>query len=64
MNISGKSAIVTGGASGLGLASVERLHKLGATVVVVDLPSSQGADVAQRLGGSAVFVPADVADEA
>lgn len=63
MNISGKSALVTGGASGLGLATAERLHKLGATVVIVDLASSKGAEVAERLGERAYFAPADVSDE-
>jgi NAD(P)-dependent dehydrogenase (short-subunit alcohol dehydrogenase family) len=53
-------ALVTGGASGLGLATVERLLGDGAEVVLVDLPSSAGAAVAEKLG--ARFVPADVRD--
>ncbi len=64
MNISGKVALVTGGASGLGLATVERLHELGSRVVVVDLPSSDGKKVADRLGDRAAFVPTDVTVEA
>jgi NAD(P)-dependent dehydrogenase (short-subunit alcohol dehydrogenase family) len=60
MNIEGSSAIVTGGASGLGLATATRLAKAGAQVVLVDLPSSAGAERAAAIGG--VFAPADVTD--
>ncbi|MFN3603041.1 MAG: SDR family NAD(P)-dependent oxidoreductase, partial [Dietzia sp.] len=62
MDISGKVALVTGGASGLGLATVQALHTRGASVVVVDLPSSDGETVAKELE-RATFAPADVADE-
>jgi NAD(P)-dependent dehydrogenase (short-subunit alcohol dehydrogenase family) len=54
--------MVTGGASGLGLASARRLADLGATVVLVDLPSSSGEDIAIELGRGTIFVPADVRD--
>ena len=64
MDISGKVAIVTGGASGLGLATVRRLASEGAKMVIIDLPSSAGKDVAEELGhDDAVFVGADVTDE-
>jgi NAD(P)-dependent dehydrogenase (short-subunit alcohol dehydrogenase family) len=63
VDVAGITALVTGGASGLGLATVERLVKAGARAVIVDLPSSQGKDVATRLGGEVVFVPGDVTDE-
>jgi NAD(P)-dependent dehydrogenase (short-subunit alcohol dehydrogenase family) len=63
MNITDKVALVTGGASGLGLATVKQLHADGAKVVIVDLPSSNGKAVAEELGGKAVFVPTDVTDE-
>jgi NAD(P)-dependent dehydrogenase (short-subunit alcohol dehydrogenase family) len=62
MRIDGCSAIITGGASGLGLATATELSKAGAHVVLLDLPSSAGADRATELGGS--FAPADVTDEA
>jgi NAD(P)-dependent dehydrogenase (short-subunit alcohol dehydrogenase family) len=62
MEIAGTSAIVTGGASGLGLATVERLSAAGAQVVIVDLATSAGAAQAQRLGESVSFAPADVLD--
>ncbi|HEY3534173.1 MAG TPA: SDR family NAD(P)-dependent oxidoreductase [Pedococcus sp.] len=57
-------ALVTGGASGLGEATVRRLHTDGAAVVIVDLPSSTGAALASELGDRATFAPADVRDEA
>ena len=52
MDISGASALVTGGASGLGLATARTLAAAGAHVVIVDLPGSAGAAVAADLGGS------------
>jgi NAD(P)-dependent dehydrogenase (short-subunit alcohol dehydrogenase family) len=60
MKIQGISAIVTGGASGLGLATAEKLVAGGAKVTICDLATSAGADVAARLGGR--FVAADVTD--
>jgi NAD(P)-dependent dehydrogenase (short-subunit alcohol dehydrogenase family) len=64
MEIAGMVALVTGGASGLGLATVQKLAAQGARVVVVDLPSSDGARVAESLDDSAVFAATDVSDEA
>ena len=58
MQIHGSGALVTGGASGLGLATARRLAAAGATVTIIDLPSSKGAEIAEELGG--VFAPADV----
>ena len=58
MRVQDASAIVTGGASGLGLATVEYLSARGMHVVIADLASSGGEDVAKRTG--AIFVPADV----
>lgn len=57
-------AIVTGGASGLGLAAAEALLERGARVLLVDLPSSDGHGVAQALGRRVRFASADVTDEA
>jgi NAD(P)-dependent dehydrogenase (short-subunit alcohol dehydrogenase family) len=62
MEISGTSALVTGGASGLGRATAERLVAAGADVVIIDLPSSDGAAVAQSFEGRVTFVPGDVLD--
>ncbi|MFL7962142.1 NAD(P)-dependent dehydrogenase, short-chain alcohol dehydrogenase family [Pseudomonas sp. NFACC15-1] len=64
MNIRGMAAVVTGGASGLGRATAEKLLAQGAKVVIADLPSSDGEAVARALGADCAFVPADVTDEA
>ena len=61
MHIDRAAAIVTGGASGLGLATARRLAAAGAVVTVVDLPSSAGTEVAAELGG--IFEAADVTSE-
>lgn len=58
MQISGQSALITGGASGLGLATARRLSADGAHVTIIDLSTSKGAEIADELGG--LFVPADV----
>ena len=63
MDIAGASALVTGGASGLGLATARRLAAAGAQVVLLDLPSSRGDEVAASFGGSAAFAAGDVTDE-
>jgi NAD(P)-dependent dehydrogenase (short-subunit alcohol dehydrogenase family) len=60
MKIAGNVALVTGGASGLGLATVRRLHDAGASVVILDLPRSDGTAVAKELGARAAFSPGDV----
>ncbi|NJC71863.1 SDR family NAD(P)-dependent oxidoreductase [Planosporangium thailandense] len=62
MNLTGSSAVVTGGASGLGLATASMLIDRGVAVTIVDLPSSAGAEVAVKLGDLASFAPADVRD--
>jgi NAD(P)-dependent dehydrogenase (short-subunit alcohol dehydrogenase family) len=62
--IDNSAAVVTGGASGLGLATAKALHAQGAAVVLVDLPSSAGQAVADELGDRVRFVAADVTDEA
>lgn len=55
--------LVTGGASGLGRATVERLVQSGASAVIVDLPSSDGQALAGSLGDRCAFAPADVSPE-
>jgi len=57
-------ALVTGGASGLGLATTEKLVADGARVVILDLPRSDGAAVAEKFGGAVTFSPGDVTSEA
>lgn len=53
---------MTGGASGLGKATVERFVKQGFKVVLCDLPVSKGSEVAKEFGENVVFTPADVID--
>jgi NAD(P)-dependent dehydrogenase (short-subunit alcohol dehydrogenase family) len=62
MRIDSASAVVTGGASGLGLATATELRRRGAQVVIADLVSSPGQQQADEIG--ATFVPVDVTDEA
>jgi NAD(P)-dependent dehydrogenase (short-subunit alcohol dehydrogenase family) len=62
MRLAGTVALVTGGASGLGLATAHQLTRAGAVVVLADLASSPGARAAQDVGGGAVFVETDVTD--
>ena len=63
MEIAGKVALITGGASGLGLATARRLVSGGASVVIADLPNSVGAQIAQELGERARFCGTDVTKE-
>lgn len=58
--VQGAVSLVTGGASGLGRATVERFLKNGAKVVICDLPSSTGAELADQNKDNAVFCPTDV----
>ncbi|EKF21640.1 3-hydroxyacyl-CoA dehydrogenase type-2 [Mycolicibacterium hassiacum DSM 44199] len=60
----GASAIVSGGAGGLGAATVRRLHAEGLGVVIADLAEDQGTALATELGERATFVRTDVTDEA
>jgi NAD(P)-dependent dehydrogenase (short-subunit alcohol dehydrogenase family) len=62
MNIEGIAAVVTGGASGLGRATAERLVAADAKVVIADLPTSNGEATAREFGGGTRFVAADVTD--
>ncbi|XP_060832964.1 3-hydroxyacyl-CoA dehydrogenase type-2-like [Bombus pascuorum] len=58
--MNGLVALVTGGASGLGLGVVRRFIKEGAKVAIADLPTSKGNEIADELGQSAVFTPMNV----
>ncbi|WP_165064896.1 SDR family NAD(P)-dependent oxidoreductase [Marisediminicola senii] len=62
MQLAGTVALVTGGASGLGLATAITLRAAGATVVIVDLPGSGGEAIARE--HDLVFTAADVVDAA
>lgn len=64
--LEGRTALVTGGAGGCGLAASRLFAQEGAKVGIVDLPSSDGAVVAEKLradGFDAVFAPADVSNQ-
>jgi NAD(P)-dependent dehydrogenase (short-subunit alcohol dehydrogenase family) len=60
MELAGKAALVTGGASGIGAAAVRRLAAAGAAVGVVDLDAAGAAALAAEVGG--VALPGDVTD--
>ena len=63
MKPEGKVALVTGGASGLGLAAATALTDAGASAVLVDLPTSNGETVAKEMGDAVRFAAADVTVE-
>ncbi|WP_134322660.1 SDR family NAD(P)-dependent oxidoreductase [Cumulibacter soli] len=60
MDLSGVSAIVTGGASGLGAATTRALAEKGALITIVDLNEDKGNALVAELGGSATFVKTDI----
>ena len=63
MDINDKVAVITGGASGLGEATTERLHAMGAKVAIFDLNDELGNAVAQRLGDGVSYYNVNVTDE-
>jgi 3-hydroxyacyl-CoA dehydrogenase/3-hydroxy-2-methylbutyryl-CoA dehydrogenase len=63
MNIAGKQAVVTGGASGIGQAVVRALVEKGARVAIFDLNESAGQAMAGEMGSTVIFEKTNVADE-
>lgn len=63
MNLQGKVAIVTGGASGLGLGTVKALHGRGAKVVIFDLNEEKAKEISVELGENVSYALVNVADE-
>jgi NAD(P)-dependent dehydrogenase (short-subunit alcohol dehydrogenase family) len=63
MDVKGASALISGGASGLGEATARRLHAAGASVVITDLDVGKGQAVASDLGERARFIEANVMHE-
>ncbi|XP_023020368.2 hydroxysteroid 17-beta dehydrogenase 10 isoform X2 [Leptinotarsa decemlineata] len=62
--IKGAVSLVTGGASGLGKATVERLVQQGSRVVLCDLPTSKGNEIAKSIGeDKVIFAPVNVTSE-
>ncbi len=64
MELRDKVAVVTGGASGLGLATCEELVRAGARVALFDLQQERGKAAVESLGRAALFAHVDVSDEA
>lgn len=64
MNIAGRVAVVTGGASGMGLAIVKHLIAMGANCVIFDVDADNGAQVVSELGAASFFTHVDVSNEA
>jgi 3-hydroxybutyrate dehydrogenase len=62
MTLTGRTAVVTGGASGIGRACAQRLGRQGATVVVLDLDETAAAGVAAGIGGDARAIGIDLTD--
>jgi NAD(P)-dependent dehydrogenase (short-subunit alcohol dehydrogenase family) len=62
MDLNATSSIITGGASGIGLATAKRVAALGGRVLIIDLNDEKGEAAAKELGGK--YVKADVSDEA
>ncbi|MGH9253815.1 MAG: SDR family NAD(P)-dependent oxidoreductase, partial [Vicinamibacterales bacterium] len=60
MRLDGQTIVVTGGASGLGLATVEMAVAAGASAIIVDNNEPAGVAAAARYGNKALFVGADV----
>ncbi|WP_329407865.1 SDR family oxidoreductase [Nocardia vinacea] len=63
MSFEGEVVLVTGGAGGLGDATVRRLHAEGAAVVIADVNDEKGKALAEELGNKAVYVRTDVLDD-
>ena len=63
MEISNKVALITGGASGLGLASAETLLDAGAKIMLLDLNEDNAKSAVEKLGSNASYVIANVTDE-
>jgi NAD(P)-dependent dehydrogenase (short-subunit alcohol dehydrogenase family) len=64
MDISGKVAVVTGGASGLGKAIVEKLVAEGAKAAIFDLNEAAGSELAKQLGDAVIYQSVNVTEEA
>jgi 3-hydroxyacyl-CoA dehydrogenase/3-hydroxy-2-methylbutyryl-CoA dehydrogenase len=63
MEIKGKTALVTGGASGLGAAAVRRIVAAGGNAVILDLQEEKGKALASEQGKAALFCRTDVTSE-
>lgn len=59
----GKTCVITGGANGIGRCLVETFTERGARVAFIDKDKDTGCKLAERLGGKALFMPGDIAEE-
>lgn len=64
MDISKVSAVITGGASGLGEATVRKIVKYGGKAAILDLQKEEGERLANELKGQVIYIQTDVTDEA
>ena len=64
MRLEGKTAVVTGGANGIGAGCIRRLAKEGANVVIADIDDVAGSALAAELGAAAIYVRSDVSQRA
>ncbi|MDD5032023.1 MAG: SDR family NAD(P)-dependent oxidoreductase, partial [Patescibacteria group bacterium] len=66
-NLSGKTAVVTGGAMGIGYGIVKRLYEAGANIVIADIDKKVGQEKAKELSGQGenkvIFIKTDVSSE-
>ena len=62
MEIEGRIAVITGGASGLGAANMQQLQAAGAKVAILDVNADAGNALAAQSGDNAVFIHTDVTD--
>ena len=63
MDLASAKAVISGGASGLGLATARRITDAGGRAALLDINEEQGAKSAEDLGGRAIFIKTDVSDE-
>jgi len=63
MKVEGSVAVITGGASGLGEATLRTLVSGGGRAAIIDRPQSNGEQLAKELGKSVIFTPADVTNQ-
>jgi NAD(P)-dependent dehydrogenase (short-subunit alcohol dehydrogenase family) len=64
IRLDGKTALITGAASGIGWAIAQKMHEAGASVVIADIDGERARSAADQLGDNAAAMQVDVADVA